>query len=145
MAPEAKSKPKGRPLGLKTIATVFVGLLVAAAAFYSIGMRHVAPKPKPVIVDLGTYVTNLDDPTIQHYIKVTVSVEVASSAQAKLLGQDMTVVESNILAGLKGVTVEEAAGPGAFGTLGRVVRRAVAAAAPGVDVMKVYFTQFLVE
>jgi flagellar basal body-associated protein FliL len=142
VAPES-GRPK-RGLG-RLLLTVVAGVAVAAMAFYFIGFGKAAPPPKPVLVNLGTFITNLDDPAVEHYIKVSVSVLVPSAGDARLLGQDNTSVQNDILAALQGTSVNEALGSGAIASVSSLVRRAIQKGAPGVRVLKVYFTQFIVE
>lgn len=140
----SQSPAPKRGLG-RILVTLLVGLAVAAGVFYFVALPHPLPKPKPVLVQLGTYVTNLNDPAVTHYIKVSIAVLVSSSEDARLLAADNTAVQSAVLATLQGITVTEAVGSHAIAAVGRRVAQAVEANAPGVRVLRVYFTQFIVE
>jgi flagellar basal body-associated protein FliL len=120
-------------------------LAVAAGTYYFVGTNRPPPPPKPVLVPIGTYVTNLDDPSIAHYIKITVEVLVPSKDQAQLLDQDRTSLESAVLTALRGTPVEAAMGANGTRNVARIVRSAVETGVPGVHVLQVFFTDFVVE
>lgn len=134
----------------KLVPFVLGGVLVAVAVGYlvltSSARGHTPqPPPAPVLFPVGTFTTNLADPWAEHYIRVSITLQVASAQVSQLLAQRRQQVENVILSVLRAQTTQQVAGAAGLRHLGQSLAGALNQALGGHDVLKVYFTQFLVE
>lgn len=100
--------------------------------------------PVPVLTNVGSYLTNLAG-LDEHYIKVGLEVQVSSAQAATQLNAQHTAVSNIVLRMLHNETLTEASSSNAMQVMGAALTQRLQPLLTDGRILKVYFTQFLIE
>ncbi len=154
-----KPKKKGKGLLLVIVAVVVLGAGGGGAAYWKWGMgggaahgeapaEAAAPAAEPSLSKFDPFIVNLADGGGQAYLRVTLSLLVASEAEAKHLAEKdvtRTRIRSAILEVLSTQTAAELITPDGKAELRRAITDRIASLNEPVDVRDVLFTDFVVQ
>lgn len=163
-APAGGQKPgptkKGKGLLLVIVAVVVVAAGGGGAAYWKFGMAKgtsahgaepaegAAPAVEPSLSKFDPFIVNLADGGGQAYLRVSLSLLVASEAEAKHLAEKevtRTRIRSAILEVLSTQTADQLVTPDGKTELKRVITERIASLKEPVDVRDVLFTDFVVQ
>lgn len=153
-------KKKGKGMLLVIIAVVVVAAGGGGAAYWKFGMAKAAPahaaeaetpaapETEPSLAKFDPFVVNLADGGGQAYLRVSLSLLVASDADAKHLAEKevtRTRVRSAILETLSTQTAAQLMTPDGKSELKRVITERITSLNEPIDVRDVLFTDFVVQ
>lgn len=121
---------------------------IAAATLVAFGVSNThkpKPKPKPpVLVSVGSFTTNLNDPSTVHYVQLTLSVLVQPNEQ-KTIGDHKPILANAVLNVLHRTTLANALGPDAIASLQSLLRTALQNSVSGLTIKRVVITHYIVQ
>lgn len=120
------------------------GTTYAIASWPHIPFLSVA-RQTPVLVHLGSFTTNLDNPFAIHYIQVKVSAVIQNQQEAQTIEKDHDLVQNNILAALHNQTYSTTLASSGMTRLEQQIKAVLDGIIHKNGVRKVYFTSFLVQ
>lgn len=96
-------------------------------------------------VEVGQFVTNLNDPVCDRYIQVTVQLEVEGTAAVSALSERHADVRDRILGVLRSSQYEDLLGAQGMTDLASQIRSSLSAVVPEQQLLNVFFTDFIVQ
>lgn len=123
-------------------------LVVGGAVAYLVAFRGTGPPPRPkvVVVTIGTYTTNLADTGDPHYINITVLVRAVGEKLTALVARRQVAIDNAVLLALRGQSYSAVMGERGAHHLAVVLRTTLAPfLAPAGKIQSVLFTRFLVQ
>ena len=148
---EAGAKKKGPPMMI--IMAVFA-VVVLGAAFFMVqkaNAKQKGPAVKKVekgpVLSLDEFLVNLADPGSDHFLKVTVGLELdkAKGKAPEALKEDTPLIRDAVLSSLSSKTRDQLAVEAGREKLKAEIKKKVNAALGEEDVQGVYFTNFVTQ
>jgi flagellar FliL protein len=151
-----KAAPETAPKNKMPLIAIFAAvLLVAMAATFIIGKQVSAKSksnaPKPIehgpILALDEFLVNLADPSGDHFLKVTVSLELnkASGKTPDALKDQVPIVRDAVLMSLSTKSRDDVSSLSGREKLKVEIKKAVNTALGENDIQDVYFTNFVTQ
>jgi flagellar FliL protein len=101
---------------------------------------------KPGLFSAGDFTTNLmPDDSKTKFIRVKVEIEISDEKKLPDVAQKQAVIRDQILAVLRSKAAEDVLGESGMGTLARDIAFALGQVLPGIEILNVYFTDFVVQ
>lgn len=141
-----------RPLGRWLVILLAVLLVAgggAGGAYWFIrrnpSIAQAAPEGTGPVYSMGELITNLNEPTRRAYIQVQVAVEVRDQKVIKELETRAAQVKNEVLVLLRARSMEEVQGADGLRRLADDIHQRLNRLLPHQGVIKVYFTEFVVQ
>jgi flagellar FliL protein len=131
-----------------TIALALGFLLAAMAGCSSDAEAAAEPDPRPGVLQLESFLTNINDPSGERYCKLTIKLAITPSGEVGTVEGDpllLARMRDQVLTLLSGKTFYELSDPKGKETFREEVRTRLGELLKGAEIQQVLFSEFVVQ